>query len=232
MSERETRFHGRRRGRPLRAGRQQILADGLDRLGIDPAGLPDGADPAALFDPRPRAVWLEIGFGAGEHLAWQAAHNPDIGLIGAEPFLNGVARLLATAGTQGLANIRVLADDVRPLLDRLGDATLERAFVLFPDPWPKRRHRARRLVARPLLDRLARTLVDDGRLLLASDDADYVAWMLRHLLDHPAFVWTARGPADWRRPDDQPPTRYEEKNLYGGAGATWIAARRKRRGTA
>ena len=232
MSEIETRFHGRRRGRPLRAGRQRLLADGLDRLGIDPAALPAGSDPAALFDPRPRAVWLEIGFGAGEHLAWQAARNPYIGLIGAEPFLNGVARLLAAVAAQGLANIRVLADDVRPLLDRLGEATLERVFVLFPDPWPKRRHRARRLVARPLLDRLARTLADDGHLLLASDDADYVAWMLRHLLDHPDFVWTARGPADWRRPADQPPTRYEEKNLYGGPGATWIAARRKPRGAA
>ncbi|MGE0256361.1 MAG: tRNA (guanosine(46)-N7)-methyltransferase TrmB [Alphaproteobacteria bacterium] len=229
MSEVETRFHGRRRGRPLRAGRQRTLEDGLTRLGLDPAGLPDGCDPATLFDPRPRAVWLEIGFGAGEHLVWQATRHPDVGLIGAEPYLNGVARLLADAGARNLANIRVLADDVRPLLDRLGDATLDRAFVLFPDPWPKRRHRARRLVARPLLDRLARTLVDGGGLLLATDDADYAAWMLRHLLGHADFEWTARGPADWRRPADQPPTRYEEKNLAGGPGATWIAARRRPR---
>ncbi|MBM3560508.1 MAG: tRNA (guanosine(46)-N7)-methyltransferase TrmB, partial [Alphaproteobacteria bacterium] len=220
------------RGRPLRAGRQRILADGLGRLGIDPATLPEGADPAALFVPRPRAVWLEIGFGAGEHLAWQAARHPDVGLIGAEPFLNGVARLLALAEAQGLANIRVLADDVRPLLDRLAPATLERVFVLFPDPWPKRRHRARRLVSAPLLDHLARTLADGGDLLLASDDAGYAAWMLRHLLAHPDFEWTARGPADWRRPADQPPTRYEEKNLAGGPGATWIAARRRPRRTA
>lgn len=207
----ERRLYGRRRGRPLRQGRRQLQQDLLPRLAVV---LPedDLLDPRTLFTPSAAAVWLEIGFGAGEHLAAQAQLNPEIGFIGSEVFENGVARLVGEVAQRGLENVRIFADDARLLLDRLAPASIARAFILFPDPWPKARHHKRRLVARPTLDRLAVILQPGAALRLATDDPGYLAWMLEHLTAHPAFCWLARRPDDWRqRPLDWPPTRYEEK---------------------
>ncbi|MBO6783900.1 MAG: tRNA (guanosine(46)-N7)-methyltransferase TrmB [Alphaproteobacteria bacterium] len=219
----DRRFHGRRRGRRLRPGLERLLETALPGVSVD---LPDGGapvDPRTFFDREVRDVWLEIGFGAGEHLAWQAERHPDVGMIGAEPYLNGVARLLAAIERQGLGNIRILADDVRPLLDRLPDASLGRGFILFPDPWPKTRHHARRIVNPGVLDTLARTLGEGAELRLATDDQDYLVWMLRHMEAHPAFDWLAERADDWRvRPDDWPDTRYESKNRSGGPGPTFL----------
>ena len=174
-------------------------------------------DPAALFPQPPAAVWLEIGFGGGEHLAAQAEAGPDIGFIGCEVYENGVARLVGEVARRGLGNIRILADDARLLLDRLKPASIGRAFILFPDPWPKQRHHKRRLVAPATLDRLAAILEPGAELRLATDDPDYLVSMLELLTDHPDFVWLARRPADWReRPPDWPPTRYEEKARAAG----------------
>lgn len=210
------RVYGRRRGRPLRQGRLQLKDRLLPRLAI---ALPERGplDPAALFSPGPAAVWLEIGFGAGEHLAAQAELHPDIGMIGCEVFENGVARLVAEIARRDLRNIRIYPDDARALLDALAPASLGRVFILFPDPWPKQRHHKRRLVAPATLDRLAILMMPGAELLLASDDHDYVAWMLEHATAHPAFRWLARCPGDWReRPPDWPPTRYEEKARAAG----------------
>lgn len=205
------RVYGRRRGRPLRQGQRQLTDSLLPRLAIDLSER-GPLDPAEFFPARPAAVWLEIGFGAGEHLTAQAERHPDIGMIGCEVFENGVARLVAEIARRDLRNIRIYPDDARALLDVLAPASLGRVFILFPDPWPKQRHHKRRLVAPATLDRLAVLMMPGAELLLASDDRDYVAWMLEHASAHPAFRWLARRPADWReRPADWPPTRYEEK---------------------
>ncbi len=221
--ETDTRFHGRRRGRKLRPGLERLLETALPRLSVD---VPDGdgpLDPCGFFADPVADVWLEIGFGAGEHLAWQAEHHPDIGMIGAEPYLNGVARLLAAIERQDMRNIRILPDDVRPLLDRLAPASLGRVFILFPDPWPKKRHHARRIVNPDILDVLARAMRAGAELRLATDDQGYLVWMLRHLDAHPAFEWMAQRADDWRvRPDDWPDTRYEGKNRSGGPGPTFL----------
>lgn len=223
-------FHGRRRGRKLRPGREQLLETALPRVAIAAPPEGDVVDPRIWFSAKPKDVWLEIGFGAGEHLAWQAAANPAIGLIGAEPFLNGVARLLSTIEEDDLANIRILPDDVRPLLAGLDDASLGRVFILFPDPWPKLRHHKRRLVNPVMLDELARVMADGTELRLATDDQSYLVWMLRHLEAHPAFTWLAECADDWRnRPEDWPDTRYEGKNRSGGPGSTFLRYRRNPR---
>jgi tRNA (guanine-N7-)-methyltransferase len=201
----------------------------LPRLAIAlPAAPP--LDPATLFGAAQRRYWLEIGFGAGEHLAWQAIHHPDIGLIGCEPFVNGVAAALARIETAGIANVRLWPEPAAPLLDVLADGALARAFVLFPDPWPKARHHKRRFIQRANLDRLARLLAPGGELRIATDDPDYRRWILAQVLDHGGFEWLARRPADWReRPPDWPATRYEEKARAAGRTPAFFWVRRSPR---
>ncbi len=216
------RLYGRRRGRKLRRGQRDLAAALLPQLSFV---LPESAalDPTGLFAFRPAAVWLEIGFGGGEHLAAQAAAHPGIGFIGCEVFDNGVARLVAAVARQGLGNVRIFADDARLLLAALPAQSVERVFILFPDPWPKMRHRKRRLVTAATLDRLAEILADGGELRLATDDPDYLAAMLALATAHPAFAWQARRPADWQeRPPDWPPTRYEEKARAAGRAPAFL----------
>ena len=221
------RFHGRRRGRRLRQQREELVAELLPALQLR---LPEDntvLDLLAQFARPVREIWLEIGFGNGEHLIWQAQHHGDVGMIGAEPFLNGVARLLSYIADSDVDNIRIVPDDVRPILDRLPTASVGRVFMLFPDPWPKVRHHRRRLVSQEILDQLADAMTDGAELRLATDDADYATWMLRLGLEHPAFDWLARRPGDWRRrPDDWPATRYEQKNRSGGQGPIFLRFRR------
>lgn len=222
------RFYGRRKGRPLRPTRQSLLDTLLPTVAV-----PDGEgplDPAALFPFPAREVWLEIGFGNGEHLIWQADANPDVGIIGAEPFLSGVGRLLSYLDERPRPNVRVHADDVRPVLDRLPEASLSRVFILFADPWPKTRHHERRIVSTRTLDRLAILMRDGGELRMATDDMSYLRWMLEHTLVHPAFEWTARRPGDWReRPADWPATRYEQKAIAQGRKPIYLTFRRRPR---
>jgi tRNA (guanine-N7-)-methyltransferase len=224
----DPRFHGRRHGRKLRSGQQRLLDAVLPAVALGPDDAARFAAPESLFGAPVDDLWLEIGFGAGEHLAEQAARHPAVGFVGAEPFVNGVARLLAQIEVRRLDNIRILADDVRPILDALPPACLGRVFILFPDPWPKLRHRQRRIVNRRILDRLAHAMRPGAELRLATDDGDYLCWMLRELLGHPHFVWTAKCAADWReRPDDGVTTRYEQKNRSGGFGPVYLSFRRR-----
>ncbi len=210
------RVYGRRRGRPLRQGRQRLTETLLPRVAIT-LGDEGRLDPSSLFADSASAVWLEIGFGGGEHLADQAETHPDIGFIGCEVFENGIARLVGEMERRALGNIRVFADDARLLLDRLPPSSIGRVFILFPDPWPKQRHHKRRLIARETLDGLATIMPPGAELRLATDDRDYLVWMLEHMTAHPGFAWTARRPADWReRPPDWPPTRYEDKARAAG----------------
>lgn len=195
--------------------------------------LPDAAatlDPLSLFAPPVDELWLEIGFGAGEHLAAQAAERPRTGIIGCEVFENGVARLLAEIARRQLGNVRILMDDARRLLAALPKASLGRAAILFPDPWPKERHKKRRIVSAETLDALAAALGDGAELRLATDDADYAVWMLERATAHPAFEWLARRPSDWReRPADWPPTRYEGKAIAAGRRPVFLRFRRRDR---
>jgi tRNA (guanine-N7-)-methyltransferase len=161
-------------------------------------------------------TWLEVGFGAGEHLFWQAERHPEIGVIGAEPYEGGTAKLLSKLAETPLANIRIHEGDAREVIEALPDASLGRVFILFPDPWPKTRHHKRRFVQTQTLDALARVLKPGAELRFATDDADYLAWALERLIAHPAFAWTAERASDWTtRPADWPQTRYEAKALHG-----------------
>ena len=191
---------------------------------------PGSVDPGGLFAGSVREVWLEIGFGGGEHLAAQAAAHRDIGFLGAEPFRNGLARMLGHIDDAALDNVRLIEDDAGLLLQDLADASITRAFLLFPDPWPKRRHHKRRFVSPANVDALARVLADGASWRIATDDMGYCRWILAALTAHPAFEWTARGPADWRRrADDWPATRYEAKALAAGRRPAYLSFRRRPR---
>ena len=221
-------LHGRRRGKKLRVGQQSLLDTLLPRLALALPAEPHKIDLARVFDGRlpPDGVWLEIGFGAGEHLVWQAEQHPDVGLIGCEPYLNGVAKCLAHIERTGAGNIRLFTDDARLVMAALPDRSLGRVFVLFPDPWPKTRHHKRRFVQRETLDRLAELMVPGAELRLATDDPSYLPWMVEHACTHAAFEWLAEAPADWRgRPADWPGTRYEKKKLAGTP--TFLRLRRR-----
>ncbi len=211
----------------MRGGLKRVLEEGLAEWALT---LPeDGGDLdlGKAFPVTPDAVWLEIGFGGGEHLAWQAAANPNIGLIGAEIFLNGVAKALRQLQAQGSERVRIHLGDVRDLLDCLKPASLSRAFILFPDPWPKVRHNKRRILQAETLDQLASALRPGAELRLATDDPDYVAWMMACLDRHPAFHWPISRAEDWRRrTDDWPQTRYEEKALATGRKPVFMIWRR------
>jgi len=203
------RSFGRIKSRPIKP-RQAALMDEL---------LPRIRAPQAPFDPlalKPDAteVWVEIGFGGGEHMAAQAARRPDVLVIGAEPFLNGVASAVRHVDEQGLTNVRIHDGDARLLLQNLPDASLDRVFILFPDPWQKARHHKRRLIQPDFLDELARVLRPGGRVRFASDWADYVDWTLEAFRAAPAFRWLAARADDWRlAPADHVTTRYETKGL-------------------
>jgi tRNA (guanine-N7-)-methyltransferase len=224
--------YGRRRGRKLRVGQQALRDELLPRLAVALPGAGE-LDPASLFPESPADVWLEIGFGGGEHLAAQAAAHREIGIIGCEVFENGIAKLLVEIERRRLANVRIFPDDARLLLAALPAECLDRAFILFPDPWPKARHQKRRLVSTETLDRLAVLMRDGAELRLATDDVDYLRWMLERATAHPEFEWLARRAEDWRRrPEDWPATRYEAKAVAAGRRPTFLRFRRRTRAPA
>ncbi len=211
MTPRELRSFGRRRGRGLSARQRALFDDLLPQLALDLSS-PCPSSLAALFAHPAANVWLEIGFGGAEHLIWQARHNPNTGLIGCEVFEDGVVKALSAIEEHALANVRLSRQDAREVLDWLPEASLQRAFVLFPDPWPKKKHVKRRLVSPALFERLARVLVPGAELRIATDIGDYAGAILMTARASPAFAWQAAGPADWRqRPPDWPETRYEAK---------------------
>lgn len=203
------RSYGRIKSRPIKP-RQAALVETL---------LPQIRAPQAPFDPAqlmPEAseVWLEIGFGGGEHMASQAARAPGVLIIGCEPFLNGVASAVRHVDEQGLKNVRIKDGDARELIAHLPDACLTRVFILFPDPWPKARHHKRRIVQPEMLVDLARVLKPGGKLRFATDVAGYADWALERVLASPDFTWAAQRADDWRTPPaDHITTRYEEKRL-------------------
>lgn len=218
-------LYGRRQDKPLRARPRRLMEELLPKVAApDPDA--ETIDLRAVF-PNASEVWLEVGFGGGEHLAWQAAQNPSVGLIGAEPFINGVAKLLSQIDEQDLENIRVHFGDARPLLEALPDESLCKVIVLHPDPWPKKRHHKRRMISPWFLNETARLLRDGGELRVASDIPDYIRWTLMHARNAPAFEWTATRAEDWKiRPNDWPETRYAAKAKREGRRAAYLIFRR------
>ena len=199
---------GRNRGRSLRPHQQGLVENLLPKITVDLT-----APLAGIAGP----VALEIGFGGGEHLLAQAAHNPGTMFLGCEPFLNGVAKCLAGIEEGKLTNIRLLMDDARKLLMALPENSLDTAFILFPDPWPKLRHNKRRLINHETLGMLARAHRPGGRLLIATDHVDYSEWILEHLATTPHYRWTAERPADWLTPPaDWTETKYQRKTTEQG----------------
>ena len=208
--------YGRRRGRRLRTTKQSLFDTLLPRLGVE-----DWIK--ALPDP----LWLEIGFGGGEHLAHQASLNPNVSIIGCEPYVNGIAGLLKHIDDHKLDTIRIWQEDARLLIAQFPDASTERVFILYPDPWPKMRHHKRRLVSTPLLDSLARIMKPGAQLRLATDDVDYCTWMLEHVVPHPQFSWLAEDCDDWLiPPQDWLSTRYEQKALAARRVPTYLDFKR------
>lgn len=220
------RLYGRRQDKPLKPRQERLMKTLLPRV-----AMPDpGAGPIELRSLFPQAeeIWLEVGFGGGEHLAWQAAHNPTAGVIGAEPFINGVAKLLVHVDEQALGNVRIHFGDARPLMEALASQTLSRIFVLHPDPWPKKRHYKRRMISPWFFAEAARLLRAGGELRVASDVDDYVRWTLMHAQQAADFEWTAERAEDWRtRPEDWPQTRYEAKSIREGRRPAYLIFRRK-----
>lgn len=222
---RPLRSYGRKKGHRLSPRQQQLIDGLLPMLRADP-GVP--ADLHKLFGRTPGRLALEIGFGSGEHLLWQARANPGWDFIGCEPFLNGMASLLGHVEKEKISNIRLHDGDARDLLGWLPAASLDRVFILFPDPWPKKRHAKRRLVSADFLAALARVMKQGSELRFASDIPDYVAGALLAAQASGAFEWTATRAADWRgRPADWPPTRYETKALAQGRPSAYLSFRRK-----
>jgi len=204
------RLYGRSQGHKLSPRQQRMI----DTLGAELAWPDEGAlDPTVLLPDLETHV-LEIGFGAAEHLIGQAQKNPQAGYLGVEPFLNGVAKALTGIEEGGLTNVRVKRADARDEISRMPDASFDQIFLLFPDPWPKRRHAKRRFVQTETAAELARLLKPGGRLRLATDVGVYADHALPILLETPGLEWTARSAADWREnPTDHIVTRYQSKHL-------------------
>jgi tRNA (guanine-N7-)-methyltransferase len=220
--DRESGFFGRRRGKRLRAAQGRLVETLLPRLRI--GGDADIGAFRALF---PQDLRLEIGFGGGEHLAHEARAHPRVGFIGCEPFVNGIAKLLAIIDQERLANIRISDEDATKLLPRLPDAAFGRVSILFPDPWPKRRHRKRRILSDETLAELARAMPPGAELRFATDIDDYAGWALARVMRSSDFRWTAERAEDWRRPwPDWPGTRYEAKAIREGRLPSYLTFER------
>ncbi len=206
------RTFGRIKSRPIKPLQAALFDTLLPSIAVsDPRAGP--VDPRVLM-PDAKAVWLEIGFGGGEHLAEQAARHPDTLMIGCEPFLNGVASALRHVDERGLKNVRLHADDARDVMTALPDASLDRVMILFPDPWHKARHNKRRLVQDAFAAEIVRLLKPGGRLRFVTDWKDYADWALEKFERTPGLVWQAEAADDWRiAPADHVVTRYEEKKL-------------------
>jgi tRNA (guanine-N7-)-methyltransferase len=223
---RPLRSYGRRKGKPLSAHKERLVADLLPRLRLDlkapaPKRLQD------LFPVSVEEVWIEIGFGSGEHLLFQAEHHKSVGFIGCEPFINGVASLLGAIETRDLKTIKVHSGDAREVLAWLPRGAISRLFILFPDPWPKKRHLKRRLISPETIEQFARVLAPGGELRFASDSGDYAAHALDAIGGSSDFTWLAARASDWRtRPLDWPETRYERKSLSEGRKAVYLRFRR------
>jgi tRNA (guanine-N7-)-methyltransferase len=219
-------FFGRRKGHRLRAHQADLIETLLPHLSLDISG-PCPADLATLFDPKVEGVRLEIGFGGGEHLIAEALGFPRIGFIGCEPYVNGMAKILAQIEAHNIGNIKLFAGDAAALLAWAPPRSLDRIDLIHPDPWPKRRHWKRRFVQDRNVAAMARVLKPSGEFRFVCDIDDYVAWTLAHLARSPDFVWTAERADDWRQPwPGYTMTRYGRKAMREERRAAYLRFRR------
>jgi tRNA (guanine-N7-)-methyltransferase len=215
---RDLRSYGRRRGRARSRRQQDLWLRVLPQVAFAPETLSQHAA---------SETWLEIGFGGGEHLVWQATHHPHTRFVGCEPFEDGVVKVLDAIESRDITNIRLWPDDARPLLRALPAASIGRVFILFPDPWPKARHQKRRLVSPETIEELARVMRPRAELRIGTDIGSYAAAILQAVQGHRAFIWACESPSDWRlRPEDWPGTRYEAKALAAGRRCYYFRFRR------
>ena len=220
-------FFGRRKGHKLRRGRAELIASVLPRLAFD-LSMPAPAELRALFPAPVSRAALEIGFGGGENLVREAAADPTTGIIGCEAFINGMASALALIETHNLKNVRLHHGDAIEVLDWLPTSSISRIDLLYPDPWPKRRHRKRRFVSDDTIARFARILASGGTFRFATDISDYAEWTLTHFLRSPEFEWTAERADNWRMPwPEFGGTRYEVKALKEGRRPCYLVFRRR-----
>jgi tRNA (guanine-N7-)-methyltransferase len=227
FERRRTAFFGRRKGHALKRNQAALFETLLPRLALDLAS-PAPENLAALFPHSPAQVWLEIGFGGGEHLIAQARSHPEIGFIGCEPFVNGMAKALAAIAAHGVTNVRLHFGDAIDLIDWLPPGSIAGIDLLYPDPWPKKRHWKRRFVQDTTIAALARALRPGGLFRFASDIPDYAAWTLERMLRSPQFFWTAKRADDWRLPwSGWIETRYEAKAKHEGRTPAYFVFRRK-----
>jgi tRNA (guanine-N7-)-methyltransferase len=224
---RPLRSYGRRKAKPLSARKERLIGELLPRLRLDLSGPLPGAL-TELFQAPVNDVWLEIGFGSGEHLLLQAETHKDVGFIGCEPFINGLGTLLGAIEDRGVGTMRVHDGDAREVLTWLPKRSIGRVFLLFPDPWPKKRQLKRRLLCADTLAEIARVLRPGGAFRFASDNGDYAAQALRLARQSDLFTWTAERATDWReRPADWPETRYERKAVSEGRKSTYLSFSRR-----
>ena len=219
-------FFGRRKGHKLRLHPADLIEHLLPRLALDITG-PSPPDLAGLFDSRADAVRLEIGFGGGEHLIAEARAFPDLGFVGCEPYVNGMAKILTQIEAHNITNVRLFAGDAAELLAWAPPRSLRRIDLIHPDPWPKRRHWKRRFVQDASVAAMARALEPGGEFRFVSDIDDYCAWTLAHLVRSPDFSWTAQRASDWKLPwPDYTMTRYGAKAEREGRQAAYLRFRR------
>ena len=219
-------FFGRRKGHKLRLHQADLIDNLLPRLALD-IGAPALGELTGLFDRPVERVRLEIGFGGGEHLVAEAIAFPDLGFIGCEPYVNGMAKILAQIEAHNIGNVRLFAGDAAELLAWAPSRSLARIDLIHPDPWPKRRHWKRRFVQDATIAAMARVLEPQGEFRFVSDIDDYCAWTLAHLLRSPDFAWLAERAADWQLPwDGYTMTRYGRKAEREGRKAAYLRFRR------
>jgi tRNA (guanine-N7-)-methyltransferase len=222
-------FFGRRKGHKLRDHQSDLMTSLLPQLTID-IGVPSPERVEMLFGSQIASLRLEIGFGGGEHLLAEADAHPATGFIGCEPYINGMAKILAQLESRPRVNMRLFAGDAAELLAWLPAASLQRIDLIHPDPWPKRRHWKRRFVQDKTIEAMARTLANGGEFRFVSDIDDYAAWTLMHFHRSDEFTWTAERADDWRKPwPGFTMTRYGRKAEREGRRATYLTFRRRNR---
>lgn len=224
-------LYGRRKGRPLNPARQKALDDLYPRLSLDQlieSG--KGLMPSELFPDQDGPLYMEIGFGNGEHVVSVLENEPETAILAAEPYINGMAALLkdVTDRPDLQSRLRVYMNDALHIVAALPDQSLDRLFVLNPDPWPKTRHHKRRIIRRETLDMYSRVLKQGAEIVATTDVDDLAEWMVAEMSAHPDFIWTADRQANWQTPPaGWLPTRYEEKGVAAGRKQTYLIFKRR-----
>ena len=220
-------LYGRRKGKPLKGIQAELMQTFLPKLQITIDGQ-ENILPANLFQERYQDIWLEIGFGGGEHLINLLKTHPEIGMIGCEPFISGIAKMVKAVKVENLTEqVRLYDGDALLLLDKLQSNSISRVYLLYPDPWPKKRHWKRRFISQKNLSSLARVMKSGAELRFASDIESYVNWTLELVSRHSAFQWTAESTTDWKQPwENWQSTRYENKAIREGRVPTYLIFQR------